>query len=191
MRTDFLKFKDKIGSKIFSINDVYKIFSDKKDYFIRQKLYRYEKKGLIQRLKKGLYCFDKSKLHLFEIANFLYQPSYISCQSALFYYGIIIDVPQKITSVTTITTKKIVSNNDNFIYYKVKKNLYFGYETVEIDQSNFKIATPEKALLDFFYINKIKDIADLRLNLLKINKERYYQYLENYPLWVKKIKLFS
>jgi predicted transcriptional regulator of viral defense system len=189
MRIDFLEFKNKIGEKIFSINDVYKIFQNKKDHFVRQKLYRYEKKNLIYRLKKGIYCFDKNDLHLFEIANYLYQPSYISSHSALFYYGVIIDVPQKVTSVTPVTTKKINNQFGSFIYYKIDKNLYFGFDNIGIKQSKIKIATLEKALLDFFYINKIKNIVDLRLNLQKIDKDKYYQYLENYPAWVKKIKL--
>ncbi|MGB9707478.1 MAG: type IV toxin-antitoxin system AbiEi family antitoxin domain-containing protein [Microgenomates group bacterium] len=189
MRVDFLEFKNKVGGKVFSINDIYKLFQDKKDYFIRQKLHRYQKKGLIHRLKKGLYCFDINDFHPFEMANFLYQPSYISCQSALFYYGIIIDVPQKITSITTVTTKRLVNEFGSFIYYKINKILYYGFETKEINHSKAKIATPEKALLDFFYINKIKNIVDLRLNLKNLDKNKYFKLMENYPSWIKKIKL--
>ena len=49
------------------------------------------------------------------------------------------------------------------------------------------VATPQKAILDFFYINSYynteKDIEDLRLNeteLLKIINPEFYQYLGRY-----------
>jgi hypothetical protein len=49
------------------------------------------------------------------------------------------------------------------------------------------VATPQKAILDFFYINNFysseKDMEDLRLNyteLVKIVNKEFYQYLERY-----------
>ncbi|MCX7881501.1 MAG: hypothetical protein N2482_03280 [Patescibacteria group bacterium] len=189
MSLNFIQFKETIKKNIFTFNDVLKHFSDKKDIFLRQKIFRYEKKSLIFKIKKGLYCFDKNKVNPIFLANILYQPSYISFQSALFYYGIIIDIPHSYTSATTTTTKKITNIFGTFIYYKIKTDLFFGFDQIEIDGVIIKIAHPEKALLDFFYINKIKDIADLRLDLKKINIERYNQYKKNYPLSIQKIKI--
>ena len=49
------------------------------------------------------------------------------------------------------------------------------------------VATPQKAILDFFYINNFysseKDMEDLRLNnaeLTTIVNNEFYQYLERY-----------
>ena len=49
------------------------------------------------------------------------------------------------------------------------------------------VATPQKAILDFFYINSFyeseKDMEDLRLNdteLANIITREFYQYLERY-----------
>lgn len=189
MRIKFLDFQKTISTNIFTITDVYKFFSDKKDYWVRQKLYRYLKNGLIFKIKRGFYCFDKEKLNLLVLANLLYQPSYVSCQSALFYYGLIPDVTQSTTSITTTTTKNIKTTLGNFIYYKFKKELFFGYQVVKIGESFFKIAFPEKALLDFFYLNKIKSVDDLRLDLSKLDHKRYKRYCQAFPNWVKKIDL--
>ncbi|MFN4212972.1 MAG: hypothetical protein ACK4FL_03380, partial [Microgenomates group bacterium] len=123
------------------------------------------------------------------LANLLYQPSYISCQSALFYYGAIPDVSQSTTSITTITTKNIKTRFGNFIYYKLKKELFFGYQILKIGDDFLKIAYPEKALLDFFYLNKIKSIEELRLDLSKFNWKRYKKYIQVFPEWLKKIDL--
>ena len=191
MRINFLDFQKIISSNIFSVNDVYKFFGQKKDYWVRQKLWRYLKKGFIFKIKKGLYCFDKEKINPLVLANLLYQPSYISCQSALFYYGVIPDVSQSITSVTTTTTKNIKTNFGNFIYYKFKKELFFGYQALKINDSFLKIAYLEKALLDFFYLNKIKSIDDLRLDLSKLNYDRYKKYSHMFPYWVQRINLES
>lgn len=54
---------------------------------------RYVKKGLLTRLKRGVYVRTEQLAHLgqmdlFRIANFLQVPSYISLMTALSYYGI-------------------------------------------------------------------------------------------------------
>lgn len=189
MRIKFLDFQKTISTNIFTINDVYKFFSDKKDYWVRQKLSRYLKNYFIFKIKRGLYCFDKEKINPLVLANILYQPSYVSCQSALFYYGVIPDVPHSTTSVTTTTTKNIKTSFGDFIYYKFKKELFFGFKALKIGNYFLKIAHPEKALLDFFYLNKIKSIDELRLDLSKLDHKRYKKYSQVFPNWVKKIDL--
>jgi len=54
---------------------------------------RYGKKGTFIKLKKNFYILEQiweryTQLEFFKIANFLQVPSYISCMSALSYYGI-------------------------------------------------------------------------------------------------------
>src|SRR3989338_1885568 len=106
----FLDLQRKIKSNLFTILDVQKIFPLEIEETIRIQLSRFAKRGLLAKLKKGLYVFDLSKVDEFIVANQLYYPSYISMETALNYYGIIPDVPQTITSVTSITTKKFISS---------------------------------------------------------------------------------
>ena len=60
---------------------------------VRRQLSRWTKSGRIHKLKRGLYAlappFRKVRAHPFLVANRLVRPSYVSCQSALAYAGII------------------------------------------------------------------------------------------------------
>ena len=187
----YLELREKIQRNIFSLVGVLHYFPDEKPTAIKTQLSRFLKKGLIFQIKRGLYCFDKENIDEFVLANELYQPSYISLETALNYYGIIPDIPQEITSVTPITTKLIKTSLGRFSYTKIKSELFFGFKKVKSIKSEdyFQLAYPEKALLDYFYLRKIRDPADLRLNLKSIDIERYQKFLKSYPAWVAKIKL--
>jgi len=64
----------------------------------------------------------------------------------------------------------------SFYYSKIKKSLYFGFKNVESFEKDYYmlVAEKEKALLDYFYIRKIKTIAELRLSLKDINRKNLY-----------------
>jgi len=148
----------------------------------------WQKKGLIIKLKKGLYIFSEEdrKIEVSRefIANQLYFPSYISCQYALYFYGFI---PEKVEDITSVTTKKtnIFTNPlGTFRYYHIKSSLFFGFKKLT-DENNlpFLIAEPEKAIFDFIYLN---------LKTLKNKEEDVFEYsyrfqnLENID--IKKLK---
>lgn len=185
----FLELQKKIKTNIFTISDVVKYFPNENFIALRTQLFRLTKKSLIFRIKRGLYCFNKEKIDELQLANILYFPSYISCESVLNYYGIIPDVPQGVTSITTITSKKIKTIFGNYYYFKINPKLFFGFDIVKTKNDYLKIAKKEKALLDFFYLRKINKIDDLRLNLKEIDFSLYKKYLKNYPDWIKKIKI--
>ena len=76
------------------------------------------------------------------------------------YYGIIPDIPGTYTSVTSRTTKYFKNSFGNFTYQKIKPNFFTGYETRSEKNVSFNIATPEKALVDYLYLNKNSISAD-------------------------------
>lgn len=185
----YLALQNKIKTNIFTFVDVIKHFSDEDERNTRVQLGRFVKKGLIIRIKRGLYCFDPKRIDELELASWLYQPSYISLETALNYYGLIPDIPQTVTSVCLTTTKRIHNQFGSFSYTKIKPSLFFGFVKVKSAGSDsfFNLAEKEKALLDYFYLRKIKTIADLRLNLKDIDNKRYRQYARSYSKWVRKI----
>lgn len=144
------------------------------------------KKGLVIRLKGGLYILNEAdrKIHPSRIflANSLYSPSYVSTFYALGHYDL---VPEKVVDITSVTTKKTAKFENpfgTFIYQKIKSSLFFAF-TEARDENDFPvfIAEPEKAVLDFFYLNlkelknKNEDIFSLsyrfqNLEILKRNK---------------------
>jgi predicted transcriptional regulator of viral defense system len=77
---------------------------------LRLQLSRWAKAGRIQQVRRSLYTllspFQKIRPHPFVIANRLLRPSYVSCQSALAYYGLIPEYVPVTTSITTSRTAR-------------------------------------------------------------------------------------
>jgi len=172
---------------IFSLNDIKKI--DKN--FHRRRLNEWQNKGYIKKVIKGYYIFSDSALNenvLFEIANRIYNPSYISLEMAFSYYHLIPESVYGITSVSTRRTYKFKTPMGKFIYRKIKPSLFFGYNLVNYKDKRFKIASIEKTILDYFYINpNIKtevDFASLRMDkdlfLKQINEKKLYEFLKEF-----------
>ena len=72
---------------------------------VRRQLSRWTNSVKLYQLRRGLYAlappFQKIKPHPFLIANRMVRGSYVSCQSALAYYGLI---PEYVPTVTSVTT---------------------------------------------------------------------------------------
>ncbi len=170
---------------VFSLNDIRRVDGA----FHRRRLNEWQEKGYIKKIVKGYYIFSDLKLNenvLFEIANQIYAPSYISLEMALFYYNLIPESVYGITSVSTRRTYKFKTPVAEFIYRKIKPQLFFGYELVRYNGKVYKIATLEKAVIDFFYLNPHlkteNDFASLRIDkdsfFERVKKERLFQFLE-------------
>lgn len=143
-KIEALLILQKSNRNIFSLTDLKKLLRIESDNTAYIQANRLTKEGLLNRIAKGVYCLKDSKPVEFEIANFLYRPSYISLESALAYYGILIQIPHVTTSVTPQRAKKIKAVNKEFIYFHLNQRYYFDY----IKEQRFVIATPEKALID-------------------------------------------
>ena len=153
---------------------------------IYQKINNECKKGILVKIKRGLYTDD-----LYNdkevIANICYNPSYISFEYALSYYGVI---PEFVSTFTSATFGK----KNNKIYHM--KDCTFDYKNVPDEvfpmgilimknskDISYKIASKEKALCDLLYskypVRSIKDLKillfeDMRIDeneLLKMNVE--------------------
>jgi len=157
-------FKNRL---LIDVREVRQIFPD----FESRRFYEWQKKGYIKKLSKLFYVFSDRNINEAEnnfIANKLLEPSYISLESALRYYNLIPEVVFLTTSVTTRKTKLLKTPIGDFQYRKVKEKLFFGYKIINTGQIAYKIADPEKALLDFLYfrsdIKSEGDIFELRIN---------------------------
>jgi len=152
---------------LFSLDDIRQV----EPGFDKSRLYEWIKKGYIKRLLRRYYYFSGVNLDeqkLFMLANAVYRPSYISLESALSYYDIIPEKSLSITSVTTRKTAAFATPAGRFAYRKVLPSYYFGYGIKTMNAMSFLIASPEKALLDYFYFINAGGIDDaiesLRLN---------------------------
>ncbi len=132
---------------------------------------RYVRKGLLVRLKNNLYVLKQvwdnaSREEKFQIANMGQSPSYISLATALDYYEITTQMQQNFfESVAVKRTKEMRLPETVFRYSKINDVLYFGFKK----EKGFFIATPEKALLDAFYLISLGRYA-LDLSALDTNR---------------------
>lgn len=172
---------------IFSLNDIKKIDSR----FFRSRLNEWQDKGYIKKIIKGYYIFSDLKLSenaLFEIANRIYSPSYVSFEMAFSYYHLIPEGVYEITSASTRRTYKFKTPIAEFSYRTISPHLFFGYNLINYNSKYFKFASIEKAILDYFYINshlnKNDSFESLRINkdmfFKQINEEKLYKYLERF-----------
>lgn len=139
----------------FSRSDLSLMFNES-DASIGTAMYRLKKAGKILELKRGIYAFTtpwrKAVLHPPLIANLIYSPSYLSGLWALSWYGII---PEKVvlhTCVTTRPTRSFENSFGLFSYRSVKPALFNGWERTEIWGAHVLLATPEKAIADYLYL---------------------------------------
>lgn len=120
----------------------------------RDKITRWIEKGVIIRIKKGLYVFGEGlrrKPYSCELlANLVYGPSYLSLEWALQYYGIIPERVVALTSVSTGRSRRFSTPAGLFTYLQVPLPAFrTGMTRVEIDgEPAFLVATREKAIAD-------------------------------------------
>lgn len=181
----FFTFKDTLSEFIvFTPNDIRKFFPK----FDNKNLVNWQKKGYIARIRNNYYCFsdvEKSEDFLYSAANAIYNPSYVSLESALSFYGIIPEGVFTVTSISTLKTNAFDTEFNRFTYRNVKLNLFFGYRLITYQNQSFKLATLEKTILDYLYlnphINEVNDFEALRWNrleLVNLNQNLMNNYLE-------------
>jgi len=112
-------------------------------------------KNLATRLTKGRISFTDNDL---VIATQLYEPSYVSLDSALLFHEVKQQVPRNVQCVSTGNSLNLL--RFGIEYHKVPGALFFGYKRYALGESYALVAEPEKALLDGYYLN-IYTINDL------------------------------
>jgi len=160
-------------------------------------LVRWQEKGYILKLRNRWYAFNDAKSSEnveWLAANLIYSPSYVSLHTALSWDNLIPEMIAITTSVTTRKTNRFSTPLGSFDYHSIKPELFgYGYVLDNMDSTGNRtsrkimVATPQKAILDFFYINSYynteKEIENLRLNeteLANIINHEFYQYLGKY-----------
>ena len=130
-----------------------------------------EKKGLLIRLKRGLYAVSPEisgkELSVGLIANHLYGPSYVSLHWALRWYGLIPERVETVTSITTRHTREFETPLGRFTFRGVSKEYFpIGIKSQEDAGLHFLLASPEKALCDMLMNEKY--VPDQSISRLEI-----------------------
>lgn len=153
----YKEFKNKIRDfPFFSSSQLLSLASN--EQVLKNQLTLWQKQGLVLRLKRGLYILNEEDRKINPsrtfIANQLVSPSYISMEYALFFYGLI---PEKVEDITSVTTKKttLIRNTfGTFRYQHLNTRCFMGLAEIKEEGGlPFFIATPEKGVVDFLYLN--------------------------------------
>lgn len=188
------KIKEK-GLSIFTPYDVVRLFKVSPvaaNFFV----FRNAQKGLLIRLKKSqkgsIYCLLDKQPSQYLMANRIYEPSYISFDTALSFHGIIPETIYTATSATTKATREFKTNNSHFTYCRIKKSAYTGYRPIKYLNETILMAEPEKALADYLYFVSLKkrQLSYERLDFKKIRKNKLLKMakLFNRPSMLNLIK---
>lgn len=134
---------------------------------------------IIEKMERDKYVLADSNVNDFSLAYMLYQPSYISFESALNLYGILSQFPYEVSSATVRKSKTKIYDGKIYVYSHIQKSLFWGYEK----KDSYLIAVPEKALLDQIYLSskgyKKINIEEYALN--KIDRSRFNMFADKYP----------
>jgi hypothetical protein len=117
------------------------------------------------RLRRGVYAFSRrwqrQPLNLFEAAQKLYAPSYVSLESALAFHGWIPEAVYTTTSAATHRSVEVETEVGLFSFTHIAAFNMIGVERHHEKSSPFLLASPTKALFDYVVVNRL-DVKSLR-----------------------------
>ena len=151
-------------------------------------LRRQERRGLVEHISRRLYV---NKLaHDFsprELVGVLRPDAYISLESALAEWGISTQSPSALTCVTKGFPRKFRSPSVYILYRHIGQKLYWGFEQKRTRHGSYRIAEPEKALLDWIYLQRQEGLPTAfdELNLKSIDWKKLHRYALKYPASVR------
>lgn len=140
--------------------------------------------GHLLRLRHGVWAVP-GKLEPLALAGHLTAPfpSYVSLQSALYYHGLISQIPNVIYAVSVGRTRMFRTPLGTVSAHHLQPEFFFGFEVMET--SGVSMATPEKALLDCLYLrparsNLFRALPELELPS-KFNVKSARRMLQRIP----------
>lgn len=145
----------------------------------RNALRRYEAHGLVEHISNKVYINRlNQQFSPRELVNVLRPESYISLESALVDRGVTSQSPAILTCVTVGYPKTFRSRSVTIVYRKISRELYWGFEEKTTRYNTYRIAEPEKALLDWIYLSRQEGLPtpldEINLQFLDFQKLRAY-----------------
>ncbi len=112
--------------------------------------------NLIAHLRRGVWALKESVDPLM-LPDYLTapMPSYISLQSALYYHGLISQIPSLIYAISIAKTRRYNTPISVYSIHHINPILFSGFDI--IGDNTIRMAQPEKALFDFCYLKSTKN----------------------------------
>src|SRR5260370_19636243 len=151
---------------------------------VSKALRREANRGLLEKLSDDAYLnkFAASPTPR-DIVNQLVPDSYVSLGSALAEWGLSSQNPVAVTCVTNSRRRSVKTPSVQIIYRKIKKQLFWGYVEKKARYGSYRIAEPEKALLDWIYF-ALQDGLPVQFDEIqfdKLSRARLVAYAKKFP----------
>ncbi len=181
------KLRRVIQHDIFGQEELRLIYPDASDASLHSGISRALSAKEVIKLKRCLYLFSKdfqiNSISKFKIANKIYDPSYVSFESALSFYGLIPEAVYETTSACFLRKSKNFTNElGEFSYNYVPCRPFFIGVT---SRDGVLMASPLRALFDYIYYRRksyetIHDLEDdLRIESVMLRNEvTRFNYVE-------------
>jgi predicted transcriptional regulator of viral defense system len=157
-------------------------------------LLRLARRGLLSRVSDGIYVNklvrDNSAL---DFVNILKRDSYVSLESALNHWGLSTQSPVTLTCVTPGKANIYETSEFMIRFRTISKHLFWGFIEKQTRYAKYRIAEPEKALLDWIYLSLqtgLKPHLD-EIDFKPVNKRKLAKYADKYPRTVQNTLLHS
>ncbi|MFA4817195.1 MAG: hypothetical protein WC608_00535 [Parcubacteria group bacterium] len=145
---------------VFSIADLGKIWKIGDPKYLKVVASRFSKNGQLQRLKRGIYAIS-DEYDVFELANKLKAPSYISLETVLAKENIVFqDYGQTVFSVSNNSIEKEAVGKV-FTYSKITDEILSNPLGIQL-QGQAYVANPERAVCDRIYLSPNYHFDNLR-----------------------------
>ena len=174
----------KTKKTVFTNTELYTIFSQTDKRNVDNFLYRAKKSGALIHLRGGIRALPN--YNPLELACKIRTKSYLSCETVLFKEGVFFQYYGNTYSCASDDSRNYKIDDKIFPYYKIKSEILNNPIGVR-QYDNYRMATAERALCDYIYINPRGTIDAPEM----INKIRLNQILPIYPkqtaLHIKKL----
>jgi predicted transcriptional regulator of viral defense system len=171
-----------IGLPAFKTDDV-AVLTNISNQHASQLLTRLGQVKQVVQIKRGVWVLP-DKIEPLGLAFFLTMPApcYISLQTALSYHGMIMQIPEIIYAVSIARTRSYHTPMATVSIHHVTPKMLFGYTEIA---PYINMASPEKALVDFFYLHQAKSRKFVKLPEFELSehfdRELMKKYVEMIP----------
>jgi hypothetical protein len=148
---DFLSKLLRSDKTVFSFSDIILSWKEMDTSSAIARVSYYVKNSQLIRLRRGLYAKDND-YNKYELATKICIPSYVSFETVLRNAGAIFQWYDSIF-IASYKTKEIEIDKQKYCFKTIKPEILTNSLGI-INEGNYHIASPERALLDILYLNQ-------------------------------------
>ncbi len=137
---------------VFSVKELKLLWDISNPATLKSQITYLIKVGKLRRIKQSLYVLPDIPYDIYELANKVKTPSYISFETILYNASYIFQ-PNSGVMLASNNSLEIEVDGRILTYRKLKDEILFNKEGI-VNKGNYSIASNERAVLDMIYLNK-------------------------------------